>query len=67
MVRRTIKALCQFYIVLKNNFMRALVISGGGSKGIRWRCRTISLERKNEYDILLVLQLEVYLFRIRPK
>jgi hypothetical protein len=47
--------------------MRALVISGGGSKGIRWRCRTISLERKNEYDILLVLQLEVYLFRIRPK
>jgi hypothetical protein len=27
------KALCQFYIVLKNNFMRALVISGGGAKG----------------------------------
>jgi hypothetical protein len=25
--------------------MRALVISGGG-KGIRWRCRTISLEEK---------------------
>jgi predicted patatin/cPLA2 family phospholipase len=34
--------------------MRALVISGGGARGIRWRCRTISFrKKKNEYDIFI--------------
>jgi hypothetical protein len=37
--------------------MRALVISGG-EQGFAGGV-AISLERKNEYDILLVLQLEV--------
>jgi predicted acylesterase/phospholipase RssA len=59
------KACVNFILYLKQVY-EALVISGGGSKGAFAGGVTISLEKKNKYDILLVLQLEVYLFRISP-
>jgi hypothetical protein len=44
--------------------MRALVISGGGAKAFAGGVAQYLRKKKNEYDILLVLQLEVYLFHL---
>jgi hypothetical protein len=64
---RTIKKPCVNFILYLKQVYEGIGDFWEG-KGHRWRCRTISLERKkNKYDILLVLQLEVYLFRISPK
>jgi hypothetical protein len=62
---RTIKKPCVNYIVFKNNFMRALVISGG-DKGRSLEVSHNIFRKKKNMIFLLVLQLEVYLFRISP-
>jgi hypothetical protein len=65
-VRDYKKALCQFYIVFKT------IYEGIGDfwrrEQVRWRCRTISLERKkNKYDIYWYFNWKFTYSASRPK